>query len=134
MVDIETGFAYEWQFLQKELLTYQIPCLLMGDFNNPVGEERVLLKLMKTNQLNIKDSYILAEQNLKKPRSRKNRWLGKQYRSTANRLYFRSDPIVKVSTYTRVFDGTNGPVVKRSFWEWLWKWNCKVRVKIEKGE
>ncbi|WP_301390060.1 endonuclease/exonuclease/phosphatase family protein, partial [Enterococcus entomosocium] len=111
--DIETGFAYEWQFLQRELLTYQIPCLLMGDFNNPAGEEGYCL--VADNQLNIKDAYVLAEQKSEEATIEK-KIDGWENNTEALRIDYIFVPMEsKVSSYIRVFDGTNGSIVSDHF-------------------
>lgn len=112
--DTKTGLAYEWQFLQKELLTYQIPCLLMGDFNNPAGEKGYRL-VNEDNQLNIKDSYVLAEQKSEEATIDK-KIDGWENNTEALRIDYIFVPAQsKVSTYTRVFDETNGPIVSDHF-------------------
>ena len=111
--DAETGFAYEWQFLQKQLLTYQMPCLLMGDFNNPVGEEGY--RLVAANQLKVKDSYLLAEQKSEEATIEK-KIDGWENNTEALRIDYIFVPMdSKVSAYTRIFDGTNGPIVSDHF-------------------
>ena len=54
----DKGFQEEWGQVEKELLQRNMPLLLMGDFNNPVGYEgyRHILK----SPLALQDSHVVA--------------------------------------------------------------------------
>lgn len=70
---------------------------------------------MADNQLNIKDSYVLAEQKSEEATIDKkiDGWENNTEALRIDYIFVPTDS--KVSTYTRVFDGTNGPIVSDHF-------------------
>lgn len=54
----EKGFAEEWKRLETTLLEVETPLLLMGDFNNPTGNQGY--ELVLNSPLALKDSHQIA--------------------------------------------------------------------------
>ncbi|WP_053093944.1 endonuclease/exonuclease/phosphatase family protein [Streptococcus sp. X13SY08] len=58
-VMIVEGFQGEWQRLEEALKGVQMPLVLMGDFNNPTGQEGY--RTILASDLHLKDSHACAE-------------------------------------------------------------------------
>lgn len=54
------GFEAEWAIIEKHLLSYQNPLVLMGDFNNPTDQEGY--QMIVNSPLNLVDSHQAAGQ------------------------------------------------------------------------
>lgn len=108
-----TGFAYEWQQLENQLLADAEPVLLVGDFNNPVdskGYEKIL-----KSPLNVKDSFTTAQLTVGEHTVLKaiDGWKENHAYLRIDYQFVSSD--FQVQVYRIVFDGKETPIVSDHF-------------------
>ena len=103
------GFQEEWARLEKELLPQVNSLLLMGDFNNPVGQEGY--KTILASPLDLQDCHQVARE-----RSGNHTvageiagWQGNQEDLKIDYVFSRKGLSVRSSKV--VFDGQNAPVI-----------------------
>ena len=103
------GFQQEWARLEKALLEQENPIILMGDFNNSVGQEGY--KAILTSPLELQDCHQVARE-----RSGNHTVAGEIAGWQGNQEALKIDHIfcsqgMAVSSSKVVFDGQNGPVI-----------------------
>ncbi|MEQ9763563.1 endonuclease/exonuclease/phosphatase family protein [Streptococcus sp. ZJ151] len=109
----EKGFETEWPRLAQALENEHNPLILMGDFNNPTGNEGY--QQVINSSLNLQDSHVAAEQSLGDYTilADVDGWEGNELALKVDHAFV--DSSFKVKSSTVVFDGNNGPVVSDHF-------------------
>ena len=109
----DKGFQEEWVQVEKELLQRDMPLVLMGDFNNPVGYEgyRHILK----SPLALQDSHVVAATVIGTATVEGDiaGWAGNKDALKIDYIFTSKDFNVKKSAV--VFDGKATPVVSDHF-------------------
>lgn len=107
--DQNLGFAAEWQKLTNVLDSVDLPIYLGGDFNQPAGESGY--QLFTKNQLNLSDSYKIAQQKTGDFTVSKkiDGWTDNQSTIRIDYLLVPSDS--KVTLYQTVFTGDHLPQI-----------------------
>lgn len=107
--DNKSGFAFEWKTLEASLIPFTTPLYLLGDFNNPA--EGSGYELVTKSQLPIHDAYPIARQKQGEATIEKkiDGWENNKEQLRIDYIYVPRDRFV--TSYQRIFDGENGPIV-----------------------
>lgn len=109
----EKGFAREWDRLSKALEAESSPLIVMGDFNNPTGNQGYQLVL--NADLELVDSHSVAE-SIRGDHTivaAIDGWEGNQSALKVDHIFV--DKSFHVNTSRVVFNGEDGPVVSDHF-------------------
>lgn len=111
--DEQSGFAYEWQRLEEKLTSYQMPFILLGDFNNP-AQSKGYQKIMNS-PLRLQDSFLVADYTKGEHTVLKaiDGWQANQEKLRIDYQFVSAQ--VKVKTYRVLFDGQQTPLVSDHF-------------------
>ncbi|EMF0372679.1 hydrolase, partial [Enterococcus faecium] len=107
--DEKSGFAFEWKELEASLAPLTTPLYLLGDFNNPA--EGSGYDLVAKSQLPIRDAYPIAQKKQAEATIEKriDGWENNKEGLRIDYIYVPQDCFV--TSYQRIFDGENGPIV-----------------------
>ena len=107
--DEKSGFAFEWKELEASLAPLSTPLYLLGDFNNPA--ESSGYDLVAKSQLPIHDAYPIAQKKQAEATIEKriDGWENNKEGLRIDYIYVPQDCFV--TSYQRIFDGENGPIV-----------------------
>ncbi|MGV3010794.1 endonuclease/exonuclease/phosphatase family protein [Streptococcus thoraltensis] len=109
----EKGFEVEWLKLSQALASEKNPLILMGDFNNPTGNEGY--QQVINSSLNLKDSHMAAEQSFGDHTilADVDGWEGNDLALKVDHAFV--DKSFEVKSSKVIFDGKNSPVVSDHF-------------------
>ncbi|MBF7094347.1 endonuclease/exonuclease/phosphatase family protein [Streptococcus sp. HF-1907] len=109
----DKGFKREWSKLEKALLAQDLPVLIMGDFNNPQGNEGYQLVL--ASPLKLRDSHVNASQVIGDHTIKADidGWEGNEHNFKVD--YAFTNLPVAIQRSRVVFDGQHYPVVSDHF-------------------
>lgn len=109
----QDGFAVEWATTEEILADSLYPLLLMGDFNNPEGNEGY--QLITQGALQLTDIFQTAEQKIGSHTVAKaiDGWESNQEALRIDYIFI--SPELTAQTYQVMFDGKSGPVVSDHF-------------------
>ncbi|UBH11224.1 endonuclease/exonuclease/phosphatase family protein [Macrococcus armenti] len=107
------GFSYEWNNTINTLSHYDMPKLVMGDFNNPEGTEGYTFVI--NSEANIQDTYTVATKRTGSHTIEKNiaGWEDNDGKLRIDFIF--STPEFKVLRHGTVFDGKTEAIVSDHF-------------------
>lgn len=105
----KSGFIEEWQRVETELQKTALPYLLMGDFNNPAGQEGYQ-RIMKS-PLKLVDAYQMAKAREGEFTVEKNIDGWEESTEKLRIDYIFVSDSLEVETYTVIFNDKNQPIV-----------------------
>lgn len=109
----DKGFQEEWARLEGFLVAQKLPVILMGDFNNPQGNQGY--KRIMDSLLSLRDSHVAAEEVVGDHTIQADidGWEGNQQLLKVDHVFTNLDLPIKKSIV--VFDGKESPVISDHF-------------------